>query len=257
MTAAILSFNLVDVLDILLVGLIIFQVYKLIRGTVAIKIFLGIIAIYLLWKLVSALRMEMLGEILGQFIGVGVIALLIVFQQELRQFLVVIGNREFLRGAPRILRRWLNREADDAPMKLGAVVTACKSMARTRTGALIIVAKKGDPSPFITASKSIDARLSSVLLESIFFKNSPLHDGAVFIRGSRIVSAGGVLPASENERYVRGMGMRHRAALGISEQTDAIAIAISEERGTISYARFGELHNDVSPEQLQTILHGE
>lgn len=256
MTAAILSFNFVDLLDILLVGLIMFQVYKLIRGTVAMKIFLGIIGIYLLWKLVSALRIEMLGEILGQFIGVGMIALLIVFQQELRQFLVVIGNREFLQGAPRVLRRWFNRDSDEAALKLGAIVTACKNMARTRTGALIVVAAKGDPTPFITSAKNLDARLSSVLLESIFFKNSPLHDGAVFIRGQRIISAGAVLPTSENERYVRGMGMRHRAALGISEQTDAIAIVVSEEKGTISYAQYGELHNDVSLEQLQKVLHG-
>lgn len=257
MTAAILHFTFIDLIDILLVGLIIYQLYKLLRGTVAIKIFIGIIAIYLLWKLVSALRMEMLGEVLGQFIGVGMIALLIVFQQELRQFLVVIGNRDFLRGMPRFVRSWLGKEAPAASGKFGSVVTACKSMAASKTGALIVVARKADPTPFISAAKSVDARLSSVLLETIFFKNAPLHDGAVLIRGSRIISAGGVLPASENEKITRGLGMRHRAALGLSEQTDAVVVVVSEERGDISYARHGELVRRVSAERLQAALDAE
>lgn len=255
MTAAVLNFSIIDVIDILLVGLIIYQLYKLIRGTVAIKIFVGIIAIYLLWKLVSALRMEMLGEILGQFIGVGMIALLIVFQQELRQFLVVIGNREFLKGKPRFIQRWFGSNSTSIEQYV-SVVTACKNMAKTRTGALIVVAKNADTTPFVRNSKTVDARLSAVLLEAIFFKNSPLHDGAVVIKGNRLMSAGGVLPISENDHATRGLGMRHRAALGISEQTDAIAVIVSEERGDISYAENGKLHKRVSAEKLQLALNG-
>ena len=257
MTAAVLNFTFIDLIDILLVGWLIYQAYKLIRGTVAIKIFFGILGIYLVWKLVTALQMEMFSEILGQFIGVGVIALLIVFQQELRHFLVVIGNRDFLKGTPAFIRKWFGAPVDANAQRYGAVVTACRRMADTRTGALIVVARKADTTPFITASKSIDARVSSVLLETLFFKNSPLHDGAVLIRGSRIVSAGGMLPATENEALPRQLGMRHRAAIGMSEQTDAIVIVVSEERGELSYARFGELHTGISAEQLQEVLDGE
>lgn len=257
MTASVLQFTFIDLIDILLVGWLIYQAYKLIRGTIAIKIFFGILGIYLVWKLVTALQMEMFSEILGQFIGVGVIALLIVFQQELRHFLVVIGNRDFLKGTPAFIRRWFSTEADANAQRYGAIVTACRRMAESHTGALIVVARKADTTPFISASKSLDARLSSVLLETLFFKNSPLHDGAVLVRGNRIVSAGGLLPATEKEDLPRELGMRHRAALGMSEQTDAIVIVVSEERGELSYARFGELHSDVTPDQLQNMLDGE
>ena len=132
MTAAVLNFNFIDLIDILLVGWLIYQAYKLIRGTVAIKIFFGILGIYLVWKLVTALQMEMFSEILGQFIGVGVIALLIVFQQELRHFLVVIGNRDFLKGTPAFLRKWFGAPVDANAQRYGAIVTACRRMAEWR-----------------------------------------------------------------------------------------------------------------------------
>jgi uncharacterized protein (TIGR00159 family) len=252
---AFIDFTLTDLLDILLVGLIIYQLYKLTRGTVAIRIFFGILAIYLLWKLVSALQMEMLGEILGQFIGVGVIALMIVFQKELRQFLLFIGNREFLRRRRGFWQNLFGQDTKAANDRYDAVVTACEHLSRSKTGALIVIARESDPAAFIRSARKLDARLSSVLLETIFFKNSPLHDGAVLIRDRRIVSASGVLPVTENENAPQGIGMRHRAALGISEQADALAIVVSEETGQLSYALDGTLYRDVTPEHLLTIVN--
>lgn len=251
---AFIDFTLVDILDIVLVGLIIFQLYRLTKGTVAIKIFFGILAIYLLWKLVSAFQMEMLGEILGQFIGVGVIALIIVFQQELRQFLLFIGSREVISERPGFMQRWFGGGSSAQPNDYSSIVRACSNMAKTKTGALIVIGRRSDPSVFTKAYKPIDAKLSSSLLESIFFKNSPLHDGAVIIREQRIVSAGGVLPVSEIEEQHTGIGMRHRAALGITEQTDALAIVVSEETGKITLAEKGVLSEPLDAEQLKKWL---
>lgn len=252
-----IDFTFTDAMDIVLVGVIIYQLYKLTRGTVAIKIFFGILAIYFLWKFVSALQMEMLGEILGQFIGVGVIALMIVFQQELRQFLLFIGNREFLSNKPSFLQRWFSNKDQQVENKLtDSIIRACERMAESKTGALIVIARSSDPSPFIRSSRKIDAVLTAVLLESIFFKNSPLHDGAVLIQNGRIQSAGGVLPASESDDLLKGVGMRHRAALGMAEQTDAIVIVVSEETGKISYASGGKLHQRSTAEELKKVLNG-
>lgn len=246
----------IDLLDILLVGLILYQLYRVAKGTVAVKIFFGILLIYLLWKLVSALQLKMLGEILGQFIGVGVIALMIVFQQELRQFLLFIGNRDFLRSRSSWLQRWF--PSTDEPhhrQDLDELIKACKRMAQNRTGALIVVARKSDVTSYIRSSKTVDAALSATMLESLFFKNSPLHDGAVLINNHRIVSAGGILPSSENEDLPEGMGMRHRAALGLTEQTDAIVIVVSEENGSMSVAQEGRIERTDS-EELRRILDG-
>jgi diadenylate cyclase len=255
MITAFIDFNALDLLDIILVALIIYQFYFLIRGTAAIKIFVGILLIYLLWKLVSALQMEMLGEILGQFIGVGVIALLIVFQQELRNFLLFVGNRPLFRKKSRLrLRKWLTGGAEDDDRNMTSVVSACKEMSESLTGALIVITNQSDPTPHIAASEYIDGRLSKELLTSIFYKNNPLHDGAVHIRGNRIVSARGLLPANKNPNISGDVGMRHRAALGLSELTDAYVVVVSEQNGSISVAQGGKLHRDLTPELLERII---
>lgn len=250
-----IDFDFLDILDILLVAVIIYQIYNLIKGTVAIKIFFGILFIYVIWKLVGALQMEMLDEILGQFIGVGVIALLIVFQQELRQFLVFVGNRDILgrQGKRGILSRLFPRP--EAPSQLyGEVIKACGNMSRTKTGALIILAQRSDPENFMKSTFSLDARLSRDMLESIFYKNSPLHDGAVVIMNGRISSARGILPVSEDSSISGELGMRHRAALGISEVTDTFALVVSEQNGNISVAHEGKLHNDLTLDQLSKLI---
>ena len=255
MITGLIHFSFFDVLDILLVAFIIYQVYYLIRGTVAIKIFLGILAIYLLWKLVDAFQLNMLEEILGQFIGVGVIALLIVFQNELRQFLLMIGNQNVFRGRSlRFIQKLFPGTITEENKDTRALVSACETMQLSCTGALIVVANSSDPENFISSFTRIDAALTAPLLESIFFKNSPLHDGAVVVKNGRISSARGVLPVSDNVKLDPGMGMRHRAALGISELTDSFAIVVSEQTGGLSVAHEGKLLHNISGRELAGIL---
>jgi diadenylate cyclase len=255
MITGFINFSFFDLLDILLVAFIIYQVYYLIRGTVAIKIFFGILAIYLLWKLVDAFQLNMLEEILGQFIGVGVIALLIVFQNELRQFLLMIGNQDIISGnKSRFIRKLFADKDDEDIWDCDALLDACESMSSTKTGALIVVANSSDPEHFITSSTPLDAALSTTMIESIFFKNSPLHDGAVVIKKGRISSARGVLPVSESNKMDGSMGMRHRAALGISEMTDSFVIVVSEQTGKLSLAHDGTLIPNMSRTELGRIL---
>lgn len=255
---AFLDIRWLDLLDIFLVAILIYQLYDLVKGTVAIKILIGIVSIYLIWKLVQAFQMEMLSEILGQFIGVGVIALLIVFQQELRRFLLLIGDTDLFQGKRRsgLLRKLMGQERENKT-DLQEVVNACKKLSETRTGALIVIAKKSDPTLFSYSGEKIDAKLSSRLLESIFFKNSPLHDGAVIIVNDRIKAARCVLPVSKNARFPSELGMRHRSALGISESSDALAIAVSEETGKIALARDRYLMTDLGLTELRKVLERE
>lgn len=253
-----LNVRWLDVLDIVLVAFLFYRLYHLIKGTVAIRIFVGIAAIYLVWKLLEAFQMEMLGEILGQFIGVGVIALIIVFQQELRKFLLMIGGAGWTKVVDEsFLSRWFKTNLNDehvTPQSIQKISRACSSMAGTKTGALIVVAHKSNPMHHVQNGDEIDAVLSADLLRSIFHKESPLHDGAVVILNGRIHAARCVLPVSESTSIPKEFGMRHRSALGISEVTDAIVVAISEENGGISIAREGRLKVDVSLKTLEREL---
>ena len=251
-----LEFNILDIVDILLVAFLLFQLYKLVRGTVAIKIFVGISAIYLLWKLVEALQMDLLSEILGQFIGVGVLAVIIVFQQELRKFLLMIGNTKFFSKEGIMKFKWVNEE-NTVEVNINAVVDACKQMASNMTGAIIIITKENSLSSYIDTGELIQAKNSSSLLQNIFFKNSPMHDGAVIITGNKLMAARCILPVIENDTFPSHLGMRHRAAAGITENTDCIAIIVSEERGKISIAKNGKLEIDLSSEQLKGRLQEE
>lgn len=256
MLLSFIDFKLVDILDILLVAVILYQMYILTRGTPAIKIFIGILAIYLLWKLVTALQMEMLGEILGQFIGVGVIALIIVFQKELRQFLLFIGNRDIL-GRKGWFSKFYRNDKSDENWPVAEILRAVQHMAASKTGAIILLQRKTDLEHVINSSKKIDALVSAPLLESMFFKNSPLHDGAVHISGKRMLSARGVVPVSESDELSGDLGMRHRAALGVAERSDALVIIVSEQTGAISIAESGALHTAITLDELaQTLRRG-
>ena len=248
-----IEFNILDILDILLVAFLLFQLYKLIKGTVAIRIFIGIAAIYLMWKLVEALQMELLGEILGQFIGVGVLAVIIVFQQELRRFLLMIGNTRFFSKDGVLKFNWINEE-NVAEVKISDIVRACEEMAKTKTGAIIVITRENGLPNYIDTGEIINAKTSNLFLQSIFFKNSPLHDGAVIITGETIKAARCVLPATENDSFPSNLGMRHRAAAGITENTDSIAIVVSEEKGKISVAHNGKLDISLSAKQLKEFL---
>jgi uncharacterized protein (TIGR00159 family) len=249
-----LDISFTDVLDIVLVAILIYQLYRLVKGTVAIKIFLGVLAIYLLWKLVQALNMHVLSEILGQFIGVGVIALIIVFQQEIRRFLLVIGTTGFQRRGKFLSN--LLRSADETEVQtdIDAIVDAAKYMAAEKTGALIVVTRNSELRMIAQTGDELDARLSKRLLLSIFNKYSPLHDGAVLISKNRIAAARAVLPATEKSDLPAHLGMRHRAAIGVTEQSDAVCVIVSEETGKVSYAIGGEIRYNLEDMDLQKQL---
>lgn len=245
-----LDFTFWDFMDILSVALIMYYVYKITRGTQAPSIITGIIVVYLIWILVRALNMEMLSEIIGQIIGVGVIALIILFQPEIRRFLQVIGSRSRERQHSFIGKLFdLNEEQAVDIAYLAPVTRACTDMAASKTGALIVLQQKSDMASIIETGIVLDASISVSLLKNIFFKNSPLHDGAVIINNARIAAAKCILPSTQNEVPV-SFGMRHRAAMGISELTDCIVIVISEETGNISLAHRGQLKCDVTPDTL-------
>ena len=251
-----LDITLVDIIDIFVVALIMFQVYRLTRGTNALRIVVGILIIYLLWIVTRVLNMELLSMILGQIIGVGVIALIIVFQQEIRRFLILLGTQYTNRRVSFMARLFRPRGRKGKVVGqewIDTVVGACADMAKTKTGALIVIARKVNLLPFIEQGERIDALISASLIKNIFFKNSPLHDGAMVIADDRIAAARCVLPSTEREVPME-FGMRHRAALGASEITDALVIVVSEERGTISIARKGHISRDISPAHLQVLL---
>lgn len=256
-----LEFTFWDLLDIFSVALIMYYVYKLTRGTQAPNIITGILVIYLLWVVVQALNMEMLSAILGQIIGVGVIALIIVFQPEIRRFLQVIGDRSRQRqhsflGKLFDLGSGENKDVDLS--YLAPIVKACTDMSQSKTGALIVIQRETDLMNVIETGIAVDAKITAALLKNIFFKNSPLHDGAVVIANSRIAGAKCVLPSTQSEVPV-SFGMRHRAALGISELTDAIVLVVSEETGAISVAhnsqiKCGIAHNALHEEIMEQMI---
>ncbi len=253
---AFIHIDFLDILDIFLVAWLLYQLYHIVKGTLAIRIFMGLFGIYLFWKIVEALNMELLSEILGQFIGVGVILLIIVFQQELRKFLLMIGNTDFINN--RIFKQNLFHFGDksDAELSINTeiIATACIRMAKTKTGALIVISNTPDIDFYIGSGEIINARLSVSLLENIFFKNAPLHDGAVLVRNNTILAASCVLPVSDNKELPSDLGTRHRAALGVSEETSAIAITVSEETGKISTTKSGVIKQNITPANLNVHL---
>lgn len=252
-TLLFISISWLDALDIILVALLLYQLYKLVKGTVAIRIFLGILAIYLFWKLVSALQMELLSEILGQFIGVGVLALIIVFQQEIRRFLLLVGSQSPIagKGFVKKILNFTKQNGEHTLINSNSIVKACYNMSKSKTGALIVLAIGTELKYHASTGEEIDAKLTASLLESIFFKNSPLHDGGAIIFENRITAARCILPLSENPDIPAQYGLRHRAAVGLTENSPALAIVVSEENGSIATAKKGQLKTELSPEQLK------
>ncbi len=251
-----IKIELIDIIDITLVGLLIYQAYKLIRGTAALNIFTGIIVFYFIWIIVRALKMELLSAILGQVIGVGVLALIIVFQQEIRRFLLRLGTRYMDSGQKlRLVNAFLGIKNKGVSLVLLDEVThACRRMSEKKTGALIVIAKSSSLEFIIETGDRIDAIISRRLIENIFFKNAPLHDGAMVIANDKIVAARCTLPISENPHIPAHLGMRHRAAMGISEQSDANVIVVSEQNGQISYVQNGEIKKINSINELRLAI---
>ena len=236
-----INLRILDVLDIVLVALLLYYVYKLVKGTAAINIFIGIVIIYLVWKLTQFLSMEMLSSVLGEFIGVGMFALIVVFQQEIRKFLLMIGSTNFGRRR-KFLRqlKFIRDTPEDSITDVDAIIKACKKMGDSFTGAWIII-KRNTALDFVTSTgDELDILVKTPIIESIFYKNSPLHDGAMVIENNRIVATRVILPVTNDRNIPLRFGLRHRAAIGITEKTDALALIVSEETGQISYINNGE-----------------
>lgn len=234
-----IEFSLLDVLDILLVALLLFYIYKLLKGTVAINIVIGVAIIFVIWKITEVLNMEMLSGILGTLLGGGVIALIIVFQQEIRKFLLMIGTTNFTNNRNFLKQLKFLQTEIGSEINTEIIINACQSLSKSKTGALIVIERTNTLDFLINTGDNMNALVNEAILESIFYKNSPLHDGALIIRDNFIVATRVVLPISDNTKIPARFGLRHKAAIGVSEKTDAVCLLVSEETGEISYIKDG------------------
>ena len=239
-----IDISLTDILDILLVALLLFYLYKLVKGTVAINIFIGIVIIYFIWKITDLFKLDVLSNILGNFISVGFFALIVVFQQEIRKFLLLIGSTNFAsrRNVVKYFN-FLNQDKSLLKLDLSIFLSSCEKMASEKTGAIIVLERENSLEFVKETGEKTNIELSKGILETIFFKNSPLHDGAIILKGNFIKATRVVLPVSESTSIPTRFGLRHRAGFGITEKTDALAIVISEQSGKISYIKNGEFYS--------------
>lgn len=249
-----LDISLVNLIDITLVSILIYQVYKLMRGSVAIKIFLGFLSIYLIYLVVSAAQMELLTIILGQFMGVGVLAAIILFQQEIRKFLLIVGKSSIFSNENlwQELLFWRKRESQ--AFNVTPIIEASKTLSGSSTGALIVLSKNSELKFYAESGDLIDAVVSKRLLVSIFNKYSPLHDGGVIIFNGRVKAARCILPVTEREVPAQ-FGLRHRAAIGMSEATDSLILIVSEETGQVSLAKNGKILHNLSFQEVREMIN--
>lgn len=249
-----IQIRIVDIIDILLVALLLYGLYRLLKGTAAISIFIGIVAIFLIWQLVKALQMELLTTILGAFVSVGFIALIIIFQPEIRRFLFTIGIHT--KSSNIKVFRLFRRKSKNISLDSETVCQACLSMSQIKQGALIVITRQNTLADIVLTGVTIDALLSKPLIENIFFKNSPLHDGAMIITDNKIVAARCILPVTNNSEIPGHYGLRHRAAVGVSEVNDCLVLVVSEETGNISLVKEGNI-TTLEPMTMKSILEQE
>lgn len=249
--------TLFDVVDILMVAIIMYYIYKLIRGTQATSILAGILVIYVSWIVARAFNMELMSGILGSVVSVGLIALIIIFQSEIRKFLQTLGSRSQQTGPLaaiyKLFNQSKNNKHENIDNVIDPIVSACGDMSATLTGALIVIKQDGSLDDVVATGVEIDANIDPSLIKNIFFKNSPLHDGAMVVGGGRIVAAKCVLPSTKSEVPL-SFGMRHRAAMGLCEESDAIVVVVSEETGAISVAQNGKIKRGLSETELKAEL---
>ena len=252
------NFDLKDFIDIFLVALMLYYIYKLMKESRSLNVFMGILVFVLVWLFVSqVLEMRLLGSILDKLVSVGVIGLIILFQEEIRKFLYQLGAHQRFRRLSRIFSSGKKNNEEEDKETIMPIVMACMSMAKGRVGALIVIERGAPLDDIVDTGDTIDAVINQRLIENIFFKNSPLHDGAMVISKKRIKAAGCILPVSHNLDIPKELGLRHRAAMGISQDSDAIAVVVSEETGRISVAIKGEFRLRLSAEELESILAHE
>ncbi|MBN2485595.1 MAG: diadenylate cyclase CdaA [Bacteroidales bacterium] len=253
MLSQFITIRFFDIVDILLVALMLYQLYYLLKGTVAFNIFLGISMVIVLYLVVKMLQMKLLTSILGTLLGGGAIAFIILFQQEIRRFLVILGSRYFPNKSF-TFESFLRKQEEPYTVRIDSIHKACVDMAVTNTGALIVIQRTSSLDLFVETGDVLNANVSSRLIEAIFMKNGPLHDGAIIVENNKVKAARCVLPFTNNRELPPYFGMRHRAGLGISENTDAFVIIVSEERGEISIAEKGELSQGIGPDELKFLL---
>lgn len=250
-----LSFNLVDAIDIFFVSILLYQVYKLMKGSIAIRVFIGFLLLYLIYLVVRAAEMELLTAILGQFMGVGVIAVIILFQPEIRKFLLIIGKTTSF-SKENIFKNFpWKKNHKGHELNVTPIIEAAKTLGATNTGALIVFSKFSGLKFYADSGDRIDAIISKRLLLAIFNKYSPLHDGAVIVHNGRVVAARCILPVSDQEDLPAQFGLRHRAAIGMSEATDTLVLVVSEETGQLSVVRAGQMHHNLSAQEVRNMIN--
>ncbi len=251
------NIRIIDVVDIVLVALLLYYLYKLVKGTVAINIFFGIVILYATWKVTELLEMEMLSKVLGGFLGVGMLALVVVFQQEIRKFLLLVGSTNF-RARKRLFSKLkFFSETGSSNINVSAIVRACKKMSESRTGALIVIQRNNRLDFVKSTGDMMNAKVNQPIIESIFFKNSPLHDGAIIIEDNVITATRVILPVSNDRSIPQRFGLRHRAAIGITEKSDAVCLVVSEENGQISYIKEADFVLFKDLDELESILEND
>ena len=252
-----LPIRILDLLDIVIVGYLMFLVYKLLRGSVAFNIFIGVLLLYLIYWLVGISDMNLLHQVLGQFVSVGFIILIIIFQPEIRRFLLLLGDTTIKQRSnffSKLLQRNVEGEGSSNQEQINAIKSSMVKLSKEKTGALIVITQNPNLGSLANSGTRMDAQLTEALLLTIFNKETPLHDGAVVIYNQKILSASCVLPVSDNPNLPRRAGLRHRAAVGITENSDVASFVVSEETGKISYAHQGNLNQNISPEELERLL---
>jgi uncharacterized protein (TIGR00159 family) len=250
----ILNFRFIDYLDAVLVALLLYYLYKLVKGTVAINIFLGIIIIYSAWRLTVFLNMELLSNIFGGFMKVGIIALIVVFQPEIRKFLLMVGSTNFSRRRKFLEQLKFLRSETTTATDTDAIIAACNKMSMSKTGALIVFERNNNLDFLAESGDEMNIKVTQPIIESIFFKNSPLHDGAILISENIVKATRVILPVNNEKRTPQRFGLRHRAAIGVTEKTDALALVVSEETGLISYFKDGEFVMFEDSSELNKII---
>ena len=252
------EFGIKDIIDIFLVALALFYIYRLMRESRSLNVFIGIMVFIISWLFVSqVLEMRLLGSILDKLVSVGVIALIVLFQDDIRKFLFNLGAHQQMKAIRRLFSKEIREAGMDTMTLIIPLVMAALNMSRGKVGALIIVERAMPLDDIIKTGDDIDAKVNQQLIENIFFKNAPLHDGAMIISKKRIKAAGCILPVSHDLSIPKELGLRHRAAMGISQESDCVAIVVSEETGSISVAMNGEFRLRLSAEELESILTTE
>jgi len=251
--------TILPIIDLILVVVMLYYAYKLVRGTAAIIVFRGFVIIYVIWWITDLLNMNILSSILGGFIGVGVFAVIIVFQQEIRKFLLLLGSSSFANNKTfwRRFNLFFKIKNEQTKLKIDDFLEACKKLKKNKTGAIFVFERNNNLDFIKEDGDIINAELSLPIIESIFYKNSPLHDGAVIVLGNMIVASRVTLPISKNRKINKSLGLRHKAAIGVTEETDAISIVISEERGTISYIKSGKIINYKNLSDLRNLISND